>query len=171
MRDGPTTITFTFTDPASEVVSAITTMAFQFGTVAMQSPRQEVRRTRGGTIYVYEKGPKYRTLDLSFENFTYEDRASFEKFFESDLVSRALRWFKVSFKPTFLEVPPPGSVVDGDVLEPSTDLLPGERILVDEITYTVRLLTPDFDFEEVDDGRFNLTMSLEIIDGFLPDNS
>lgn len=169
--DGPETLTFSYTDPSSRIVTEVTfDMAFQWGNRDRNVSGQIVARNRGGNPYVYESGEEYRQFDWHLRGFDYINREKWERFFASSKVGRACKWFTVTFKPTSCEILRCNAVVGGVAVTCGTTYSAGQRILMDSITHAVRLTTPDFDWEENEDGRFDLDVTLDVLGDTRPSN-
>ena len=134
-------------------------------------PQQQVLRSLGGTPYIYNRGPRIRTVEWRFNYLLPSERADLEDFFGPDAVDLGRRWFTVEVETEHREVIRCGGLVDGVVVACGDGYSCGQRILMDKCTYAARLLDPVLNFEEPEDGHYSIEMKVELLDGFLPSNS
>ncbi len=160
-------------DPVGGATTEVTVRAPQFGNKDADEPSQSVVRTRGGVTYSYDMGgPAVRRLELSWDGLTDEERSDLQDFLSPDGVDRSAHWFYLTLAdPTWREVVCCDGLVGG-VAVACEDYACGQRVRPDSVTLAVRLVTPPLSWDEPGpvDGLFSVTMTLEVISGFLPDN-
>lgn len=173
------TATFRYTPaPASSGAAAgaakvVTVHAPAFGNKDRTDPQQKIVRSRGGKTYAYNWGPRIRELDLAWDNLDAQERADLEDFFGEAYVDQGARWFYLTLVPTEREVLRAGATVGGAAVTAGSLYKAGQRVLMDAIAFVVRLVTPPFSWDEPGpaDGLFSLSMTLEVMPDFLPDNA
>lgn len=167
-----TSAVLAYTNP-NGVVKTITVRAPEFGNKDSTNPQQSITHTPGGATYVYSVGPRVRQLMLLWDNLTDTERADLEDFFNESNVNQSARWFSLTLTPTEREVLVCGASVGGVVVTCGTTYKCGQRVLQDSVTFIVRLVTPPFSWDEPGDvnGLFTISMTLEVMPTFLPDNS
>lgn len=162
-------ITFTYTPKAGPDIT-VSVKGPDFGSDEVISRRQTVVETMGDMIFVYSLAKDKLDLNIKLTDLDGEERGDLEKFFSSDNVDMALRWFTVdlpSFKRTKLRS---GALVGGVVVKAGSTYKSGQRVKQDAVRYYVRLLTPDLTFVETKDGYFDLTLTLRVLPNFRPEN-
>lgn len=176
-------ITFTYAPPTGADV-VITVPRPEFGNGDGSDPQQEVKRSRGGQIYILSSGPVLRQFHWVFSGLNVAQRADLDKFFSSRYVNKACKWFKAAWEPTQYEIVRVGATTGGSRPTGKTwqprvggavikcgQFTVGQRILMESISFYVRLITPKLDFTEDEDGLSSVEMTVEVINGFLPDNA
>lgn len=161
-------------EPPAGPSKTITVRSPQWGNRDELDPTQELFRTLGDRLYVYDRGPERRRLSFRFEMLSAEERADLEDFFGTGQVGFARRWWKLTITPGSREVLRCGALVGGSVpvANGASSYLAGARVLMDSVTHRVRLATPVLDFEEEEDGHFNLDLALEVLaEGEAPTNA
>lgn len=162
-------ITFTFTDQ-NGVETSISTKGNEWGSTDTGSRRQVVGETMGDQIFVYSLAKKRRELNLSFTQLNDSERADIERFFGEDLVDYAKRWFLVSVPPTRRVILRSGAAIGGATIKAGSTYKAGQFAIIDEILFYVRLISPQLEWTEENDGYYSLTMVLRILEGARPDN-
>lgn len=162
-----TILRYTFPDRSGSMEKTV--RAPEFGNRDVFNPQQTVHRSLGGQIYVFNRGPRLRSQVFTFEMLDPIERADLEEFFAALVVDQVCKWFALKLTPNQREVIVCGGKVETATVKCGTYKC-GQRILMDSITYNARLLTPELEFEEARDGRWNLSLTVEILLGFLPSN-
>lgn len=160
-------ITFSYTPPDGSAVQTITISAPDFGNKDPQTPNQDYQRSRGGTAYVYQHGVQVRSFVLHWPNLNATERAAVDDFF-GRLTNYSMRWFTVSWAPTQPEILRSGATIAGVVLKVGQGYFVGQRVIMDAISFVVRLATPDYEWVEGGavgewDGYWDLTLGFEVL--------
>lgn len=158
-------VTFTFT-PAEGNVVTITLKYLDMGNEYAERAQQVIGETIGGSVYVYDRGVRRTQLTWSFANVSPTLKAGVDRFFDSNNVDMALRWFKVTFEPSSWEVIRAGAAVSGTAIKAGSTYTAGERILQDTIIHHVRLLVNGLVWVEQGPrgSLYALDMQLEVLD-------
>ena len=164
-------IILTYSPPDGSADLSITIRSPQYGNRDVLDPTQEVLRSQGQALYVYNRGPRRRQFVYRFEALDQDERADVENFFDEANADLAMRWFTLTVSsPTHREILRAGALVDGSAILAGSTYTAGDRILMDSLKYRVSLVSPVLDWDEFTDGYWNLELTLEVIDD-LPSNA
>lgn len=161
-------ITFSYTPTDGSAVQTITISAPEFGNQDYGNANQDYMRARGGQAYVYQHGTQVRSFTFHWPNLSATERIAIDDFFARNTLY-SLRWFTVLWAPTEPEALRVGATVGGvPVIAGVGGYTSGQRIIMDTISFVVRLATPDIQWMEGGaggewDGYWDLTLSLEVL--------
>jgi hypothetical protein len=162
-------VTLSYTD-LSSVVLSVSVKGPALGNQDMQDRFQKIGDTLGGQLYVYTIGDARRSLTIALPNLDNTERGNVEHFFSAAQVNQCARRWTLTLAPTWPEVlRADGSVSTALVADGAYNA--DQKVVLDTVTYDVRLLDTSLQWTESINKLHDLTMRLRVLEGPLPANT